>query len=316
MYAAHALFVDGINQEFSGVLDQVVATSDVALTTLDPVTGERIVRSQETNLGDLCADAYRVVLEADVGLMNGGGIRTDIPAGDITYGDIISVCPFNNQAASIRITGQQLLDALEMGARYAPYESGSFLHVSGLTYTIDTSIPSSVVADVQDNFIRVDGAYRVKDVAVGGEPLDLEKTYVVASHDYMLLNAGNGMTFDGAEVVKDRVLPESEVLIQYIRDELGGAVGQAYADPYGQGRITILTGTAEEEPETSAEPQEPQQPAWDRTYTVQPGDCLWNIAAQELGSGARWSEIYGLNRDLLSDPNRIQIGQELTLPAA
>ena len=332
-------FVDGINQEFSGVLDQVVATSDVALTTLDPVTGERIVRSQETNLGDLCADAYRVVLDADVGLMNGGGIRTDIPAGDITYGDIISVCPFNNQAASIRITGQQLLDALEMGARYAPYESGSFLHVSGLTYTIDTSIPSSVVADVQDNFIRVDGAYRVKDVVVGGEPLDLEKTYVVASHDYMLLNAGNGMTFDGAEVVKDRVLPESEVLIQYIRDELDGVVGQAYADPYGQGRITILTdaqsaGEPEApaepetpvEPETPAEPEapaesetpeEPQEPAAEtETYTVQAGDCLWNIASQKLGSGFRWSEIYDLNRELLSDPNRIQIGQVLVLPAA
>ena len=326
-------FVDSINQEFSTVLSQVVASTDVALTTVDPSTGERIIRSQETNLGDLCADAYREVLDADVGLINGGGIRADIAAGEITYGDIISVHPYNNQATSVRVTGQQLLDALELGARYTPYENGGFLHASGLTYTIDTTIPSSVVTDVQDNFVRVDGAYRVKDVMVGGEPLDLERTYVVASHDYMLLSGGDGMTmFDGAEVVKDRVMPDSEVLIQYIRDYLGGVVGQEYADPYGQGRITILTETGAEAPEqpetpdqpespadteTPAQPEQPEQPAGDpQTYTVQSGDCLWDIADRELGSGLRWSEIYELNRDILSDPDRIQIGQELVLPAA
>lgn len=323
-------FVDSINQEFSTVLSQVVASTDVALTTVDPSTGERIIRSQETNLGDLCADAYREVLDADVGLINGGGIRADIAAGEITYGDIISVHPYNNQTTSVRVTGQQLLDALELGARYTPYENGGFLHASGLTYTIDTTIPSSVVTDVQDNFVRVDGAYRVKDVMVGGEPLDLEKTYVVASHDYMLLSGGDGMTmFDGAEVVKDRVMPDSEVLIQYIRDYLGGVVGQEYADLYGQGRITILTETgaeAPEQPETPDQPEspadtetpaQPEQPAGDpQTYTVQSGDCLWDIAARELGSGLRWSEIYELNRDILSDPDRIQIGQELVLPAA
>ena len=142
-------FVDSINQEFSIILSQVVASTDVALTTVDPSTGERIIRSQETNLGDLCADAYREVLDADVGLINGGGIRADIAAGEITYEDIISVHPYNNQATSVRVTGQQLLDALELGARYTPYENGGFLHVSGLTYTIDTTIPSSVVTDVQ-----------------------------------------------------------------------------------------------------------------------------------------------------------------------
>ena len=326
-------FVDSINQEFSTVLSQVVASTDVALTTVDPSTGERIIRSQETNLGDLCADAYRVLLGADIAFVNGGGIRADIAAGEITYGDIISVHPYNNQATSVRVTGQQLLDALELGARYTPYENGGFLHASGLTYTIDTTIPSSVVTDVQDNFVRVDGAYRVKDVMVGGEPLDLERTYVVASHDYMLLSGGDGMTmFDGAEVVKDRVMPDSEVLIQYIRDYLGGVVGQEYADPYGQGRITILTETGAEAPEqpetpdqpespadteTPAQPEQPEQPAGDpQTYTVQSGDCLWDIAARELGSGLRWSEIYELNRDILSDPDRIQIGQELVLPAA
>lgn len=317
-------FVDQINGEFEDVLGQVVATSDVTLTTVDLESGERIIRSQETNLGDFCADAYRWALGADVGLINGGGIRADLPAGDITYGQIINVHPYNNQATSVRVTGQQLLDALEMGAMYAPEENGGFLHVSGLTYTVDLSVPSSVVIDDKGNFVRVDGSYRVKDVTVGGAPLEPDKTYVVASHDYMLLSGGDGMVmFQGAEVVKDRVMPDNEVLIQYIRDGLGGVVGEEYADSYGQGRITLLTDTAEtpEEPEQTEEPEQPEtetpeeavEPA---VYTVSGGDSLWSIAAQELGSGARWEEIYQLNRDVIQDPALIYIGQELLLPAA
>ena len=118
-------------------------------------------------------------------------------------------------------------------------------------------------------------------------------------------------------------MPDNEILIQYIRDNLGGVVGQEYADPYGQGRITVLTETETpaqpEEPEQPTQPEtpeEPQQPEGTVTYTVQAGDCLWNIASRELGSGLRWSEIYELNRDVISDPNRIYIGQELELPAA
>ena len=322
-------FVDGINAEFADVLNQVVAHSDVSLTTVDPTSGERIIRNLETNLGDLCADAYRTVLEADVGLVNGGGIRADIPAGDVTYGQIINVHPYSNQATSVRATGQQLLDALEMGARNNPGESGGFLQVSGMTYTIDTTIPSGVVTDDKGNFVRVDGEYRVKDVTVNGEPLDVNKTYVVASHDYMLLDGGDGMVmFQGDEVVKDRVMPDNQVLIQYIRDSLGGSVGADYAEPYGQGRITVLTEASApdqpQEPEQPAQPEtpaEPEQPAGEQpgsagTYTVQSGDSLWRIASRELGSGTRWSEIYDLNRDVISDPDRIYIGQELQLPAA
>lgn len=322
-------FVDGINAEFADVLNQVVAHSDVSLTTVDPTSGERIIRNLETNLGDLCADAYRTVLEADVGLVNGGGIRADIPAGDVTYGQIINVHPYSNQATSVRATGQQLLDALEMGARNNPGENGGFLQVSGMTYTIDTTIPSGVVTDDKGNFVRVDGEYRVKDVTVNGEPLDVNKTYVVASHDYMLLDGGDGMVmFQGDEVVKDRVMPDNQVLIQYIRDSLGGSVGADYADPYGQGRITVLTEASApdqpQEPEQPAQPETPaapEQPAEEQpgsagTYTVQSGDSLWRIASRELGSGTRWSEIYDLNRDVISDPDRIYIGQELQLPAA
>ena len=302
-------YIDSINMEFANILNQVVAKTDVALTTVDPETGTRLIRSQETNLGDLCADAYRWALDADIGLINGGGIRADIPAGDITYGQIISVHPFNNQATSVRVTGQQLLNALEMGARDIPNESGGFLHVSGLTYDIDTAVPSSVVIDTMGNFVRVDGEYRVKNVMVGGEPLDLDKTYVVASHDYMLLNDGDGMVmFSGSEVVKDRVMPDNEVLIRYIRDGLNGVVGEEYAQPLGQGRITIGENILVENDASSS--------ASGGRYIVSAGDSLWRIADQQLGDGSRWEEIYELNQDEISDPSSIYIGQELVLPAA
>ena len=90
-------------------------------------------------------------------------------------------------------------------------------------------------------FVSVDGDYRVKDVTVGGEPLDLEKTYTLASHNYMLKNGGDGYTmFMDNTLLQDSVMIDNQVLINYIVEKLGGTVGDDYSDPYGQGRITII----------------------------------------------------------------------------
>ena len=240
-----AAFVAKVNDEFSGVLQKVVAKSDVALTTKDPATGNRAVRNAETNLGDLCADAYRVMLGADVAFVNGGGVRADIDAGDITYEDIINVHPFGNEACLVETTGQDILDALEMGARLYPEENGGFLQVSGLTYTIDPSVPSGVVLSDEGEFVKVEGTYRVNNVMVGGEPLDVNKTYTLASHNYMLKSGGDGFVmFKDDKLLKDSVMIDNAVLINYIVDELGGVVSDAYADPKGDGRITVKEGTA------------------------------------------------------------------------
>ena len=253
-----AAYVAGVNEEFAGVLQEVVAKSDVALTTLDPATGERAVRNAETNLGDLCADAYRVLLGADIAFVNGGGIRADIAAGDITYEDIINVHPFGNEACLVETTGQDILDALEMGARLYPEENGGFLQVSGISYTIDASVPSSVVLSDEGEFVKVDGDYRVKDVMVGDEPLDVTKTYTLASHNYMLKSGGDGFVmFKDDTVLKDCVMIDNQVLINYIVDELGGVVSADYAEP--QGRITIVN--ADSAAETPEEPAEPEAPA-------------------------------------------------------
>ena len=234
--------VDAVNAkvaELDVIRQTIVARTETALHIYDPVaTDVRIIRNAETNLGDLCADAYRAMSGAQVAFVNGGGIRAQIPAGDITLEQIFNVHPFGNVMCMVEVTGQQILDALEWGARNTPGENGGFLQVSGLTYEIHTYVPSTAVADENGMFAGVTGEYRVKNVTVGGEPLDVNKTYKLASHNYMLKSAGDGYSmFQGAKLLIDETLIDNQVLITYITTELGGVVGEAYADPYGQGRI-------------------------------------------------------------------------------
>jgi len=201
----------------------------------------RMVRRAETNMGDLCADAYRDQAQADIAFVNGGGVRISIGKGDITYGDILSLSPFGNMLCVIEVTGQDILDALEWGVRSVPRENGSFPQVSGLSFEVDVSIESPCVADDDDMFVAIEGERRVKNVLVGGEPIDPEKTYTLAGHDYMLLQIADGYTmFRDAPVLQNKVKLDNQVLIDYIRDTLGGVIGEEYADPYGQGRIVIL----------------------------------------------------------------------------
>ncbi|WP_426351217.1 5'-nucleotidase C-terminal domain-containing protein [Alloiococcus sp. CFN-8] len=241
-------FIKEIKSQYEETLNKVVAKSDFDLVTYDPATKKRLVRSGETNLGDLCADAYRTLLGADIAFVNGGGIRADILKGDITYGEIINVHPFGNMACLIEATGQQILDALEFGSKDYPNENGGFLHVSGLTYEINSYIPSSVKMDAQKMFISVEGDYRVKNVMVAGKPLDVNKIYTLASHNFMLKNSGDGYTmFKGNKILQNEVLIDNQVLINYIVDELGGTVGKEYSNPYGQGRITVKTFFNKEE---------------------------------------------------------------------
>lgn len=239
--AATVEFVAGVEEQFAELINEVVASTEVDLTIKDPVTGERMVRRQETNLGDLCADAYLAMSGADIAFVNGGGVRADIPAGDITYGQIISVHPFGNEMCTVETNGQDILNALEFGASKLPSENGGFLQVAGISYTIDMNVDSSVVVDENGTFVEVAGEYRVKDVMVGGEPLDVNKTYVLASHNYMLKNGGDGFNmFQDDTVILDCVMIDNQVLINYIVEKLGGVVGEEYSDVYGQGRITVI----------------------------------------------------------------------------
>lgn len=243
--------VDGALTSLGEWLKTKVGVCATTQTIFDPTAVDasgkpvRIVRASETNLGDLVTDAFRVQFGTDVAIACGSSIRVSLPKGDITLNDLLSVYPFNNHISIMEITGQQLLDALEWGAKAVPHEFAAFLQVSGLTYEIHTYIESSCQTDEDDRFAGVAGEYRVKNVMIGGEPLALDKTYTIAAVGYLLLDHGNGFTmFDGGKVLLQFGETDFTIVANYIRDDLKGVVGDAYESPYGQGRIVAI-----EEPE-------------------------------------------------------------------
>ena len=326
--------------EIDAELGQVIGSTADVLTNYAEDGTTRLVRKQETNTGDFAADALYYLfdsmgLDVDVAIMNGGGIRNTSTTGDISYLTCKEIHTFGNVACLQTVTGQQLLDALEWGAKnVAPagvpaVENGGFLQVSGLKYTINASIPSTVQQDDKGVWTGgPTGEYRVTDVQVlnnetgAYEPLDLNASYNLAGYNYTLRDLGDGFAmFDGAVNVLDYVMEDYMVLANYVQSFPGGVV-TGYAEPAG--RITIVeeaAGTpaepAEEpaEPAVDPEPSEPAEPAEGTTYVVVAGDSLWKIAQKHLGSGARWGEIYAANRDIVSDPSLIYIGQVLDIPA-
>lgn len=246
-------FVQEVKELYEDQVNVVVAHSDTALSCNDEA-GFRLIRCRETAIGNFCADAYRAVTGADIAVVNGGGIRADLPAGDITYADIIAVHPYGNTLCMVEATGQEILDMLEVASRFttAEYqgdgltlgEDGGFLSVSGLRYTVDTTVETTVVMDENDMFSEVAGARRVKDVEVLNgetgeyEPLDPEGVYTLASHNYIIKQGGNGMNmFLDNELLIDEAILDYEALITYLTDDLGGELSALYAGP--EGRITV-----------------------------------------------------------------------------
>ena len=242
--------VAGAKGLLSDALNTVVASTSVDLVIYDPeaVDGDgkpvRIIRRAETNLGDLVADAYLDQSgEADIAMVNSGGIRVTLKAGDLTLNDIMTAHPFGNSLSVIEATGQQVLDALEWSVHDMPGEFGGFDQVAGMTFKVNPEIESPVVMDANMMFDHVDESRprRVSDVLIHGEPIDPAKTYKVASLDFQLLNNGDGYTmFDGAKVLQESVKLDYQVVIDYITQTLGGKVGEEYANPYGDGRIVSV----------------------------------------------------------------------------
>ena len=225
-------------EEINTQLGQTIGSTSVVFDNYD-AEGNRMVRSQETNTGDFAADALYYLfdnmgLDVDVAVMNGGGVRNKAVTGDISYLTAKSIHTFGNVACLQTITGQQLLDALEWGARGVGTgeEIGGFLHVSDITYKIDTEWPASVQMDEKGVWVGAPtGGYRVHDVQVYNketgayEALDLSATYNLAGYNYTLRDLGDGFNmFDGAVNVLDYVMEDYMVLANYIQAFEGGVV--------------------------------------------------------------------------------------------
>ena len=161
---------------------------------------------------------------------------------------MLSVFPWGNLPCKMEVTGQTVLDMLEMGAMKYPKESGGFLSVSGLKYTILAGVPSSVETNDKGEFVKVAGDYRVCNVQVLDkktglyQPLDLKKTYTLGGIDYTITYCGDGFTmFKDSKVLKagDATMTDAQTVLSYIETKLGGTIGEEYAKPAG--RITIYS---------------------------------------------------------------------------
>ena len=270
-----AMQTDWVNT-VDDMLGEKIAVGDSDFYVSDPATGKRRIRSAETNLGDFVADGIYTYfnevekLHCDVAIMNGGGIRADVPAGDWTFKTCKQVSPFGNVACLMSVTGKQIQDALEFAARFAGAEgkeNGGFLQVAGATYEIHTDIPNTVQTDDKNVWIgSATGTPRVQNVKIYDRangtyvPLDESKTYALAGMNYTLRNLGDGFAmFDGAELIKDYVSEDYLVMSTYAmifdgadaaglphlssaNSPLAAYPGYLlnYEQPYGAGRITIL----------------------------------------------------------------------------
>ena len=270
-------YITEINENYAQLGNRKIGESKVEFITHDK-DGNRLVRNAETNLGDFCSDALRVMTGADMSFVNGGGLRAPMEAGDITFNDIFSVFPFNNQIVTAEISGQILIDFLEMAVMNYPEEDGSFPHMSGVTFSVNKSIPTSVKVDANGFFEKVDGSYRVYNVKVldktSGEykALDPNGKYILAGFNYFLLDFGGGMTmFKDAKILDAEGTLDVELLENYIVEHLGGVIGEEYAEV--KPNISFTDGVTTETPDNNEnneqEDKEPSSPqTGDNSYIV------------------------------------------------
>ncbi len=190
--------------KYAEALDKAMA-EPIGETKVALDARRKTVRREESNLGNLIADAIRDYAQADCAIQNGGGIRTDrlYGPGTLTKKDIFSILPFGNVVISVKVTGADLKAALENGVSQWERTKGRFPQVSGIRFTFDPK--------------RAPGE-RVLEVYVGGKPLDPAKTYTCAINDYM------GRGGDGYAMFKNapRVIDErsgrllAQVVVDYI----------------------------------------------------------------------------------------------------
>lgn len=276
--------VQALKEKWIGEIDtklgEVIGKTELTFDNYDGET--RLVRSQETNTGDFAADALYYLfdnmdLDVDIAIMNGGGIRNKAITGDITYKVCKEIHTFGNVACLQTVTGQQLLDALEWGARTAGTgeENGGFLHVSGMTYKIDSEWPESTQVDDKGVWIGAPtGGYRVHDVQIYNketnayEPLELNAKYNMAGYNYTLRDLGDGFNmFSSAVNILDYVMEDYMVLANYVKGFENGAVEASnspllakypnmlldYSTTDGSGRIVLEEAVREEVKEEEQE---------------------------------------------------------------
>lgn len=248
--------IDAIAEErsvFEDVIADQISYSDFDLAVKED--GVMFARNNECNLGDLVADAYRYATGADIAFVNAGSIRDNIPAGEITYGDILMALPYNNELCVVKVKGEAVAEALEYAVGFAPDYFGGFPQVSGITFDVDLDKDAQVQRDENRLFVGFGSdERRVSNIMVGGEPLDPDKEYTVAGTKFVLKEQGDGFTsFADGEMAdmhpadqdmfgysQGAVIIDVDAIAQYL-STMGEKVSDDYADRYGQERIHFVS---------------------------------------------------------------------------
>lgn len=215
---------DSINALIQAQTGRLVCNSEVDLRILNDA-GRQLVRMAETNAGDIVADAFRIMTGADLAMTNGGGIRSEVKKGNLTYGDVVGMLPYDNYLCMVEVTGQKVVELLQANTSLLPITDGQFPQVSGIKF--DVIVSTHTIENVQI-LSKNTGNY---------EPIDLQKNYMLSTTDYCVSGGGFRNLLKDAKVVKDAVMLYNDALVEYITQNLNGHIGQEYAEP--QGRITI-----------------------------------------------------------------------------
>ncbi|MCQ2195181.1 MAG: bifunctional metallophosphatase/5'-nucleotidase [Paludibacteraceae bacterium] len=216
---------DSIKKLSENFTSRRIGTTDYELSILN-AKGDQEVRLAETNSGNIVADAFRIVVGSNIGLTNGGGIRTSIKAGEIKMGDVIDMLPYDNYLYEVEVEGSVLAVMLTKCIKDLPYESGDFPQVSGIKFDIDAKahkVSNIKVLNLQTN---------------NYEPIDMNKVYTVATTDYCITGGGMQGMLKDSKVTKSSVMIYSEALVEYISNHLNGHVGKEYSTT--QGRINFI----------------------------------------------------------------------------
>lgn len=230
---AISTMIDGFQATFDNL--PTIAETPYELVAFDKIHGT-YDRNCQTNLGTLCADAFRVMSNADIGWINAGGIRNSISIGKITFKELLSTFPFENRICVCQFTGQQIMDALEYGISRAPEDNGSYPQVSGITFELNLNVASNVLSDPTKPFAGIgEGDRRVRNIKVLNketqeyEPIDPNRNYSLASIDFILKNHGCSGILDGGKLISDHHMIDTQLLEDYIKLQLKGTIPNKYA---------------------------------------------------------------------------------------
>ena len=228
-------FIEKIKEKAITNGNKIIGKNEATLS-INNNSGERIIRSQECPLGNFCCDAFRHVLNTDVALLNGGGFRNDLPTGEITYNNLLSLFPFGNIGCTATMTGKQLADILEVSVRMLPEENGSFMQVSGIKFEVDTSIQSPVIMGSDNLYSHVsdNAPHRVSNIQVWDKisntykPIVFDKLYTLSGYDYQIKELGSDGIFRYTTLEQDNLGIDIDIIATYIKITLNGTIEKRY----------------------------------------------------------------------------------------